>query len=58
MRAALYARVLAVDKDQNPETQRRVLREYPEARGWTVAGEYIAYASAADLRGHTAWHQV
>jgi DNA invertase Pin-like site-specific DNA recombinase len=27
MRAALYARVSTVDKDQNPETQLRILRE-------------------------------
>ena len=39
MRAALYARVSTVDKDQNPETQLRILREHAEARGWTVAVE-------------------
>ena len=36
MRAALYARVSTVDKDQNAETQLRILREHAAARGWTV----------------------
>ena len=58
MRAALYARVSTVDKDQNPETQLRILREHAEARGWTVTGEYVDHASAADLRGRTAWRQL
>ena len=58
MRAALYARVSTVDKDQNPETQLRMLREHAEARKWTVTGEYVDHASAADLRGRTAWRQV
>ncbi len=58
MRAALYARVSTVDKDQNPETQLRILREHATARGWTVTGEYVDHASAADLRGRIAWRQV
>ena len=58
MRAALYARVSTVDKDQNPETQLRILREHAQARGWTVAGEYVDHASAADLRGRTAWREL
>ena len=58
MRAALYARVSTVDKDQNPETPLRILREHAEARGWTVTGEYVDHASAADLRGRVAWRQV
>ena len=58
MRAALYARVSTLDGDQNPETQLRILREHAEARGWTVSGEYVDSASAADLRGRTAWRQV
>ena len=32
MRAALYARVSTVDKDQNPETQLRILREPAEGK--------------------------
>ena len=58
MRAALYARVSTVDKDQNPEMQLRILREHAAARGWTVTGEYVDHASAADLRGRIAWRQV
>ena len=58
MRAALYACVSTVDKDQNPETQLRILREHADARGWTVTGEYVDHASAADLRGRVAWRQV
>ena len=58
MRTALYARVSTLDKDQNPETQLRILREHAEARGWTVRGEYVDHASAADLRGRVAWRQV
>ena len=58
MRAALYARVSTVDKDQNPETQLRILREHAEARGWTVTSEYVDHASAADLRGRVAWRHV
>ena len=58
MRAALYARVSMADGDQNPETQLRILREHATARGWTVTGEYVDHASAADLRGRIAWRQV
>jgi DNA invertase Pin-like site-specific DNA recombinase len=38
-RAALYARVST--KDQNPEAQLHPLREYAEARGFAVTGEFI-----------------
>ncbi len=58
VRAALYARVSTVDGDQNPETQLRILREHAAERGWTVTGEYVDHASAADLRGRIAWRQV
>ena len=50
--------VSRVDKDQNPETQLRILREHAEARGWTLTGEYVDHASAADLRGRVAWREV
>ena len=58
MRAALYARVSTVDHDQNPETQLRLLREHAQARGWEITAEYVDQASAADLRGRTAWRQL
>ena len=37
MKVALYARVSTVDKDQNPETQLRLLREYAERMEWGAA---------------------
>ena len=58
MKAALYARVSTDDKDQNPETQLCILREHATARGWTVTGQYVDHASAADLRGRTAWREL
>ncbi len=39
MKVAIYARVSTKDKDQNPETQLRILREYVLAHGWEVFGE-------------------
>ncbi len=53
--AGIYARVSTSDKDQNPETQLLPLREFVEAQGWTVAGEFTDHASATDLRGRTEW---
>ncbi|MBX5466888.1 MAG: recombinase family protein [Firmicutes bacterium] len=52
---ALYARVSTRDKDQNPETQLMRLRDYAQAHGWTVAREYVDWASAGDFRRRTAW---
>ena len=57
MRAALYARVSTVDKDQNPETQLRILRAHATARGWSVTGDDVDHASAADLRGRVVWRE-
>lgn len=44
-RVAIYARVSTFEKGQDPETQLRQLREYVERRNFTIAGEYIDYAS-------------
>ena len=55
MKAALYVRVSTRDKDQNPETQLRLLREYVERREWTVEGEYIDYAAAGQWGERQAW---
>jgi DNA invertase Pin-like site-specific DNA recombinase len=41
VRVALYARVSTDDKDQNPETQLRVLRKMAESRSMTIFREYI-----------------
>ncbi len=58
MRTAIYARVSTADKDQNPETQLLPLREFCQAQGWTIAGEFTDHASATDLRGRTAWREL
>ena len=58
MKVAIYARVSTSDKDQNPETQLMPLREFCQAQGWQVAGEFVDTASANDLRGRTAWRRL
>src|SRR5947199_1595157 len=45
LRAGLYARVSTEDRDQDPETQLRPLREYAERRGFSVVGEFVDKAS-------------
>jgi DNA invertase Pin-like site-specific DNA recombinase len=40
-RVAIYARVSTVNHGQDAGLQTRELRQFAEARGWTVAGEYI-----------------
>lgn len=58
MRVALYARVSTSDRDQNPETQLLPLRDFAQAQGWNVAGEYVDYAPARDLAHRVAWRQL
>jgi DNA invertase Pin-like site-specific DNA recombinase len=41
MRVAIYARVSTTNHGQDVGMQTRELRQFAEARGWTVAGEYI-----------------
>jgi DNA invertase Pin-like site-specific DNA recombinase len=59
MRIALYARVSTADKEQNPETQLRPLREHlarlPDA---VVAGAFVDHASAENLRGRKEWRRL
>jgi DNA invertase Pin-like site-specific DNA recombinase len=55
MKAALYARVSTIDKDQNPEVQLSALREYCRDMGWEIYKEYIDQASAVDLGARSAW---
>jgi DNA invertase Pin-like site-specific DNA recombinase len=57
MRVALYARVSTRDKDQNPETQLRQLRQHVDDGGRLV-GEYVDRASATDLRGRVQWRRL
>src|SRR5258708_20867880 len=40
-RVAIYARVSTTTHGQDVSMQARELRQFAEARGWTVAGEYI-----------------
>lgn len=55
MKAALYARVSTVDKDQNPEVQLSNIREYCQSMGWEIYQEYVDQASALDMLGRKAW---
>jgi DNA invertase Pin-like site-specific DNA recombinase len=41
MRVAIYARVSTTNHGQDVGMQTRELRQFAEARGWAVAGEYI-----------------
>ncbi len=58
MRVAHYARVSTVDRDQDPETQLLVLREFVVAQGWETYREFVDHASAVDLNRRTAWRQL
>src|SRR5947209_11969729 len=40
-RVAIYARVSTLNHGQDTEMQTRELRQFAEARGWHVAGEYV-----------------
>jgi DNA invertase Pin-like site-specific DNA recombinase len=40
-RVAIYARVSTINHGQDVGLQTRELRQFAEARGWTVAGEYV-----------------
>ena len=52
---AIYARVSTRDHGQDPETQLVQLRQ---AAGDASTRPYVDQASAADLRGRTAWRQL
>ena len=41
MRAGIYARVSRVNHGQDASLQTRELRQFAEARGWQIAGEYV-----------------
>ena len=58
MKVALYARVSTSDKDQDPETQLMPMRDFCQAQGWQIAGEYVDYAPANDLAHRTQWRQL
>ncbi len=59
MNVAIYARVSTHDKDQNPETQLRPLRQHLAGlEGVSVLGEFIDKAGADDLRGRREWRRL
>jgi DNA invertase Pin-like site-specific DNA recombinase len=41
MKAAIYARVSTTNHGQDVTLQTRELRQFAEARGWEIAGEYV-----------------
>lgn len=41
MRCAIYARVSTSNHGQDVGMQTRELRQFCEARGWQIAGEYL-----------------
>jgi len=55
---ATYARVSTSDKNQNPESQLLALRDYWQAMGWEIFGEYVDQASASDLGHRTRWRDL
>ncbi len=59
MRVAIYARESTRDKDQNPETQLRPLREHLGGlENVQFVGEFVDTASADDLRGRRDWRRL
>ena len=59
MNVAIYARVSTHDKDQNPETQLRPLRQHVAGlKGVSVLGEFTDKAAADDLRGRREWRRL
>lgn len=58
MKAAIYARVSTVDKDQNPETQLMACREYCQSADYEIYKEYVDKARARDLKGRKQWQML
>ncbi len=58
IRIAIYARVSTVDKDQNPETQLRPLRDHVGGLDGELVDEFVDHASADDLRGRREWRRL
>jgi DNA invertase Pin-like site-specific DNA recombinase len=46
-RVAIYARVSTADKNQDPEMQLKLLREFSERNNFDLVGEYIDHASGS-----------
>ncbi len=58
MKIALYGRVSTSDKNQDPETQLIVLRDFVSAQGWETYREYVDTVSANDLLHRTQWREL
>ena len=58
MKVALYARVSTSDRDQNPETQLIPMRDYCQAQGLEIVGEYVDHAPANDLVHRRRWRDL
>jgi len=59
MKAALYARISTVDKEQNPLTQLLPMQEYVDAQdGWYIFNEYTDYVPATDLTHRVQWREL
>jgi DNA invertase Pin-like site-specific DNA recombinase len=59
MKLAIYARVSTNDKEQNPETQLRPLRQHIAGLKDIISvGEFVDTASADDLRGRREWRRL
>jgi len=54
MRAALYARVSTTGRGQDPDNQLFHLRNFAEAKSFTVVEEYVDHASALDIKNRKA----
>ncbi|MGI2336873.1 MAG: recombinase family protein [Dehalogenimonas sp.] len=55
MKVALYARVSTRDKDQNPEVQLYLMRQYCQTNNFEIFGEYVDEASATDYIKRDGW---
>ena len=58
MKIAVYARVSTSDKQQDPESQLMVLRDYSKAMGWEIHREYVDQVSANDIAHRAAWREL
>ncbi|MDP6495848.1 MAG: recombinase family protein [Dehalococcoidia bacterium] len=55
MKVAPYARVSTADRDQDPETQLMLLREFAIAQRWETHREFVDHAPITDMAHRTEW---
>ena len=58
MKIALSARVSTSDKEQDPESQLMLMRDFCAAQGLEIYDEYVDYASANDLAHRVRWRDL